>query len=268
MKKKPSPVQAVGLRALNEPYDREYARPQIYLWEKHSGELANARSEYLGGHKIRLSTAKVLLKNKWIESIDTDPGSYKSDYYVISEKGKAVLADLSDEDFVAKPTNNKKPIWSTSDILDALNEKYWRMSTNGYTGAPRWVYFESIRNYGSASRIVDFWAMACWHSENYHRVSYEVKATRADFLREMKDPTKREFAMEISNEFYFISPPNLIKEDEVPDGCGLIELSEKGKLVTIVKAPLRKPDFVFTWDFASCLGRKIFKEHQQGRTKN
>ena len=266
MKKKPSPVQAVGLRALNASYEKDYARPQIYLWEKHSGEVANVSSENLKGHKIRLSTAKVLLNNKWIERTDPDPESYKSDYYVISKKGKAVLAGLSDEDFILKPT--KKPMWSTADILDALNEKYWRMSTSGYTGAPRWIYFESIRNYGFASRIVDFWAMACWHSEKYLRVSYEIKATRADFLRELKDPTKREFAMEISNEFYFIAPPNTIKEDELPDGCGLIELSEKGKLVTIVKAPLRKPDFVFTWDFASCLGRKIFKEHQNGRTKN
>ena len=252
---KPTPVQARGLRALNGTYEKSYQRPRIHLYEKHKpGEYYGISNEgFMNGHKIVLSTAKVLLKNGWIEKDEKGYG----DYY-ISQSGIDILELLSNRDFKIKKT--KKPIWTTRDIVDALNEKYRRLSEGGYTGAPKWIYFSELPNNRFASRRVDFWAMACWGSLDYKRVSFEIKITRGDFLHELKDPTKKEFAMEISNEFYFVTPPDLIKEDELPDDCGLIELSQDGRLITKVKATSRKPDFIFTWDFIACLGRKTYKK--------
>ena len=44
------------------------------------------------------------------------------------------------------------------------------------------------------------------------RVCYEVKASRSDFLAELKHPLKRRIGMRYSNEFYF-----------VPAECELVE---------------------------------------------
>ncbi len=249
---KPTPTQALALRALQNPHDKNWERPKIYLRKRYSTNEIYEIENYYTEFKIRVGTAKVLLKNDWIEKLSEDYNDY-----VISQAGKSVLELLNERDFIRK---QNKPLWSSNDILDALKEKYRKLSEGGYQNAPRWVYFSELQNYRFASRRVDFWAMACWPSENYKRIAYEIKVTRADFLNELKDPTKRDFAMEISNQFFFITPPDLIKENELPEGCGLIELSKKGNLTTRIKAPIRKPDFVFTWDFIASLGRKIFKQ--------
>ena len=55
------------------------------------------------------------------------------------------------------------------------------------------------------------------------RICYEVKTSRADFLGELKQPLKRRVGMRYSNEFYFVTPADLVKSAEVPAECGLIE---------------------------------------------
>lgn len=55
------------------------------------------------------------------------------------------------------------------------------------------------------------------------RVCYEVKTSRADFLGELKHPLKRGMGMRYSNEFYFVTPAQLMEIAEIPAECGLIE---------------------------------------------
>lgn len=250
---KPTPIQAKALKGMAEKADEQWRYPRLDLWMDNDGNIKSVRNRYTNP-KVRLGTARVLLREGWIEKKNLD--SEYSDY-VISEQGKNILELLSESDF---ENNSKKPIWTTRDILDALIEKYRKFNDAGYTDAPKWIFFPELGNHNFASRRIDLWAMACWRSLDYIRRSYEIKISRGDFLNEMKHPEKREFALKISNEYYFVTPPGLIKVDELPEECGLIELSKKGNLVTKKKAPRRNPDFDFTWGFASMLGRKIFKK--------
>jgi hypothetical protein len=55
------------------------------------------------------------------------------------------------------------------------------------------------------------------------RVCYEVKTSRADFLSELKRPLKRRIGMRYSNEFYFVTPADLVRIAEIPPECGLVE---------------------------------------------
>jgi hypothetical protein len=55
------------------------------------------------------------------------------------------------------------------------------------------------------------------------RVCFEVKTSRADFLAELKRPLKRRIGMRYSNEFYFVTPANLLTTAEIPAEGGLIE---------------------------------------------
>jgi hypothetical protein len=54
------------------------------------------------------------------------------------------------------------------------------------------------------------------------RVCYEVKTSRADFLFELKRPLKRRIGMRYSNEFYFVTPAELVTPSEIPPECRLL----------------------------------------------
>lgn len=92
----------------------------------------------------------------------------------------------------------------------------------------RWVYFSELRpgtgQGHDVEKYIDGWAMACAQSQNWEKHAYEIKVSRSDWLSELKKPLKRRMGMMLSNEFYFIAPKGIIKMDEVPAHCGLIEV--------------------------------------------
>jgi len=127
---------------------------------------------------------------------------------------------------------------TAASIIEALR----RHHSGASYGAP-WAFFAELRigtGYGrEAEQRIDAWAMALWPSAQFKRVAYEVKISRSDFLREIKDPGKRRRAMVFSNEFYFATPFGLLKESEIPPECGLVEIRPDGRLRTVVDAPHR-----------------------------
>ena len=44
------------------------------------------------------------------------------------------------------------------------------------------------------------------------------------FLCELKHPLKRRMGMRYSNEFCFVTPPGLLRVEEIPHGCGWLEV--------------------------------------------
>jgi hypothetical protein len=91
-----------------------------------------------------------------------------------------------------------------------------------------WVFFRELRTgtgfEKSAMQRLDAWAMNMYRSNAWKRVSYEVKVSRADFIQEIKNPSKRKFGLMVSNEFYFAVPLGMVKDEEVPPECGLLEV--------------------------------------------
>lgn len=100
----------------------------------------------------------------------------------------------------------------TSEVLDALERRH--PDEQG-----EWAFLREALG-------IDALAIHCWQGKKpfFERVGYEVKVSRSDFLRELKNPRKREPAMAIVDRFYFAAPWGLIKLDEVPEGCGLIQV--------------------------------------------
>lgn len=126
---------------------------------------------------------------------------------------------------------SKKTISATA-IIELLKLKH---------PVPAWATFAEL-NQGTGAmsgRRIDFYAMHTWPSQNFLRVSYEVKISRADFARELNDPKKREFAESVSNECYFVVPAGLVRHDEVPEGWGLYEVTAGG-LRRVVLAQQRR----------------------------
>jgi hypothetical protein len=57
----------------------------------------------------------------------------------------------------------------------------------------------------------------------YERIGLEVKVSRADFQRELRDPGKRQAWHSMVHRFAYVAPKGMIRKDELPEGCGLLE---------------------------------------------
>ena len=133
-----------------------------------------------------------------------------------------------------------------------------------------WLYAEEVAYYTTSStprylrrarrwwRIIDAFAMSLWPSKKFERVAYEIKVNRADFLREIRDPDKRQFAMAFSNRFYFVMPDGVADKREIPDECGLMIVKE-GRARIYKRAPWRE---IEPWPpgFVASFGRRVYRQ--------
>ena len=104
--------------------------------------------------------------------------------------------------------------------------------------------------------FIDAFAMGAWPSDQHVRHAYEMKASRADFLKEIKTPRKRRAALRFSNFFWIIAPPGICKPEEIPVECGLIEVPlGGGEGRVVVNAPFRE-SIAPTWNFLGAVWRR------------
>lgn len=130
------------------------------------------------------------------------------------------------------PPADLRPI-KTDEIYKALYDHY--SANNNNKG--EYVYFGELSKgtgMSGADRRMDFWAMSCWSGRG--RFAYEVKASRGDFLKELKQPMKRRYALLYSNYFYFIAPEGVCKIEEIPPECGLKVVKWKSNQAEIDRA--------------------------------
>lgn len=123
-------------------------------------------------------------------------------------------------------------------ILDMLHRRLGGQ-TNGTT--ERFVLAEHVRYDPSAGasghRIADAIAIDCWHSSRFALHGYEVKITRSDWLRELRDPDKAEVWAQHCHYWWLIAPPGVVRDD-LPAGWG--HLTVRGAhLAQKVGAPRR-----------------------------
>lgn len=90
-----------------------------------------------------------------------------------------------------------------------------------------WLFFRELRcgtgRRNSSNQRLDAFALNTLPHTAMKRVCYEVKVSRSDFLAELKHPLKRRIGLRYSNEFYFVTPADLVRLGEIPPECGLVE---------------------------------------------
>ena len=111
--------------------------------------------------------------------------------------------------------------------------------------APEWSLFHEVSDGtgSNKSRAIDALAVNMWPSKGRtvdgvfvpFTAAFEIKVTRADFVRELTDPSKRRPFESQVTEFWFVTPKGLAQKGEVPEGCGLLEAHGKG-LRAVVRA--------------------------------
>lgn len=134
----------------------------------------------------------------------------------------------------------------------------------------KWAFFEELRigtGFGKDSeQRLDAWAVHYYPSKRNVARCYEVKTSRSDFLSEMKKPKKRRAGLRLSNEFFFVAPAKMLKIEEIPPECGLMEVYEDGKIATRIKAPYRDtvpPTFLFMASVCRRIDKERFEQYRK-----
>jgi hypothetical protein len=124
-----------------------------------------------------------------------------------------------------------------------------------------WIYtkeFSMLTGWESTTglgRFVDGVAFNMWPSKGHIIIAFEIKVSRSDFRNELKDPSKREFAVKTADEFYFVVPKGMVDPGEIPHECGLMEVSEDGEICVRSKPP--KPEFRFVKKYPEVMPRGL-----------
>jgi len=154
---------------------------------------------------------------------------------------------------------------TSKDILEALKRHY--------KDERQWAFFKELRvgtgyrlswahqgpEYNNPEQRIDAWVINCYKSKQYEKIAFEIKVSRSDFLNEIHNPSKREQALHLSNRFYFAAPKGLIKVEEIPEECGLVEIDKDSNFLKWTKqAPWRETEEP-TWNFLAALSRRIVK---------
>jgi hypothetical protein len=136
----------------------------------------------------------------------------------------------------------------SSDVYAALRLRYC---------APEWaLMFEVANGTGSSiRRYADAVAMNLFPSRGLELHGFEIKVSRGDWQRELKNPEKAETISQYCERWWIVAPKGLVQKEELPVTRGLLEL-EGDKLRIAVQAPLlpdRKP---FSRPFIAALLRR------------
>jgi hypothetical protein len=105
--------------------------------------------------------------------------------------------------------------------------------------SPEYGVFEEIAmEDGATSRRFDVIVTRLWGGNN-PLLGFEVKVSKQDFYKELDRREKRELIEKSVHQTFFIAPKGIIKEDEVPENWGFMEVSG-GKIFTKKHAMFRE----------------------------
>lgn len=126
------------------------------------------------------------------------------------------------------------------------------------TGRGEWAVFEEFQPGTGTSaysgRRWDVLAVHCWGSAKGHRVCYEVKASRSDWLKELSDPGKRDFARALCHECWIATVPGIVHAAELPEGWGL--LTAHGSVLRTDRAASQRESVETPDAFVAALARR------------
>lgn len=131
-----------------------------------------------------------------------------------------------------------------ADMIRLLEDRYRKTDRAGsrrFEGAP---HVRLMQGYGYAGRIADYVAIDTWASSGFPVHGHEVKVSRSDWLRELKDPSKAEAIAQHCDFWWLVVSHMRVVEHSslVPDGWGLMVADGRGGLRVARQAVQRPTD--------------------------
>lgn len=148
----------------------------------------------------------------------------------------------------APPTPKK--VWKAEDLILRLRARY---------PASSYAFFEQVNTgTGAYSRgWIDAVVVSLWPSNGLHRMAFEIKVSRSDFLNEMGKPEKNRAYRDKFHQFWYVAPKDVAKEEELPAGCGL--LVPRGDKVVVARAASHKDKPEMTDSLFAAMARSLSK---------
>lgn len=112
-------------------------------------------------------------------------------------------------------------------MLTRLRARYSDRGGNGEA----WAFVSHVRNAAGfeSSRTIDALAMALWPSRGLTLHGFEIKCSRADWLRELREPAKADaFAGLVDRWWLAVADADIVAAGELPDGWGLLVAKGSG----------------------------------------
>jgi len=129
---------------------------------------------------------------------------------------------------VTDDTPNPK---TAAQVTALLRERY---------AAPEFAFLPQVRSrtgYGGPIRTADAMAMGLYPSRGLELHGFEIKVSRSDWLRELKEPDKAEEIVRHCDRWWIaVSDEKVVAPGELPPTWGLL-VPRRGKLTVKVEAP-------------------------------
>lgn len=125
-----------------------------------------------------------------------------------------------------------------------------------YHSGGEWALQWEVGN-GTGSNLrrhADAVAMSIWPSRGYKIHGYEIKVSRSDWLRELKEPEKADPVAQFCDAWFLVAPADIVNEVEVPETWGWMVPS--GKSLRIKKQPTVKKVEQLTRPFVAAMLRR------------
>lgn len=185
-----------------------------------------------------------------------------------------MLPDMPEDPlpFTPPPVPEPEPReWSEAYLLELLRARY-TVQSQGI--GSRWVFATHVRGgSGWDQRTADAVVLDAWQGGRpldpaHDLEGFEVKISRSDWLRELKDPAKCEAVRRYCTRWWLVVPdPRIVRAGELPAGWGLMAATANGmSLRTVVKAPKLIGDDVprgFWVAFTRAAVKTEARRHQQ-----
>ncbi len=117
--------------------------------------------------------------------------------------------------------------------------------------APEWALIPDVASGtgSTARRRADAVALNLWPSRGLEVRGFEIKVSRSDLGRELKQPEKAEAISRYCHTWWIAAPAGMVKPEELPLGWGLVEANGNGcrtKRAAVPREDVAQPTRHFT----------------------
>jgi len=115
-----------------------------------------------------------------------------------------------------------------------VNEDLYDRLAKHFSDPDWWLVYEigtwNDRDEGGDGkwRQADAVAISRWSARSYEFHGIEVKATRSDWLAELREPAKADPLIRLCRKWWVLAPAEVVRDSELPDGWGLLVPSGTG----------------------------------------
>lgn len=146
----------------------------------------------------------------------------------------------------------------TGELTSMVLNKYG--GTNGAESLSKYIALTQVASgTGGANNIADVMVLGAWNSSGNLLEGFEVKVSHADWMNEVKNPTKCTAIKKYCDKWWLvIAEQSMVKDGELPEDWGMMAVVD-GALKVIKKAPII-PSEPMSHEFVASLLRTDARE--------